>query len=230
MIVLLVDDEQRLLDALQAAFAFHWPETEILTAADADTALTLFFARQPDVVVLDVMLPDRSGFDVLREIRRSSEVPVLLLTAARDEMDHVRGLRLGADDYLTKPVGAMALLAHVDAILRRSRPLADSADRVVGELRLHRQRRQVVVGGRTVALTPIEYRLLDQFMSNPDQLLTRSMLIRRVWGTEEGATDHDLRVFIARLRAKIQPPGSPRYIETERDVGYRLTVPRPPSR
>src|SRR5215471_5768846 len=125
MIVLLVDDEQRLLDALQAAFAFHWPDTEVLTAPDADSALGLFFARQPDVVVLDVRLPDRSGFDVLRGIRHNSDVPVLLLTAARDEMDHVRGLRLGADDDLTKPVGAMALLAHVDAILRRSRPPED---------------------------------------------------------------------------------------------------------
>jgi len=138
MIILLVDDEQRLLDALQSAFAFHWPDTEILTAADGDTALRLFFARQPDVVVLDVRLPDCSGFEVLREIRRTSDVPVLLLTAARDEMDHVRGLRLGADNYLTKPIGAMALLAHVDAVLRRSRPPPNPVDLVVGELVLHR--------------------------------------------------------------------------------------------
>jgi DNA-binding response OmpR family regulator len=225
VIVLLVDDEQRLLDALQSAFAFHWPETEVLTATDGDTALHLFFASEPDVVVLDVRLPDCSGFDVLSEIRRSSDVPVLLLTAARDEMDHVRGLRLGGDAYLTKPIGALALLAHVDAILRRWRPTTRSVDLVVGGLRLRSERREVVAGERIISLTPIEYRLLQQLMSNAGHVLTRSVLIRRVWKADEGATNHDLRVFIARLRAKIQPPGCPRYIETERDVGYRLIAP-----
>jgi DNA-binding response OmpR family regulator len=227
MIILLVDDEQRLLDALQWAFQFHWPETEILTALDADTALRLCFARQPDVVILDVRLPDRSGFDVLRQIRRASDVPVVMLTAARDEMDQVRGLGLGADNYLTKPVGPTALLAHVEAILRRCRPPADPTELVVSGLRIQSQRHQVLVGDTPVELTPIEHRLLYYLMRNAGQVLTRSALIRRVWGTEDGATDHDLRVFIARLRAKIEPPGSPTYIATEREVGYRFVGPRP---
>jgi two-component system KDP operon response regulator KdpE len=226
VIILLVDDDQRLLDALEWAFHFHWPDTELLTARDGETALRLCFAREPDAVVLDVTLPDRSGFDVLREIRRASDVPVLMLTAARDEMDHVRGLGLGADNYLTKPVGPTALLAYVKAALRRAQPSDDSTDLTVNGLRIHSERREVLVEGQPVKLTPIEHRLLYQLMRNAGHVLTHSTLIRRVWGSEDAASEHELRVFIARLRAKIEPPGRPKCIATEREVGYRFVTPR----
>jgi two-component system KDP operon response regulator KdpE len=222
VIILLVDDDQRLLDALEWAFQFHWPDTELLTARDGETALRLCFAREPDVVVLDVKLPDRSGFDVLREIRRASDVPVLMLTAARDEMDQVRGLGLGADNYLTKPVGPTALLAFVKAALRRSQPSDEANELTVGGLRIHSQRREVLVEDQLVRLTPIEHRLLYQLMRNAGHVLTYATLIRRVWGSDEGASEHELRVFIARLRAKIEAPGRPQCIATEREVGYRF--------
>jgi DNA-binding response OmpR family regulator len=226
--ILLIDDEQRLLDALAVAFRFRWPDADILTATDAETGLGLALARAPDLVVLDVGLPDRSGFDVLADLRRASDVPVIMLTAARDEMDHVRGLELGADDYLAKPVGSMALLAHIRAVLRRAQPLADpgqTAGLTVGDLRLHELRREVMVSGQRVRLTALEFRLLHCLMRNAGHVVNRSTLIRRVWGDEDGATDHDLSVVVGRVRAKIASAGAPQAILTERGIGYRVVAP-----
>jgi DNA-binding response OmpR family regulator len=222
--ILLIDDEQRLLDALVTAFHFRWPEAEVLTATEADTGLALALFSDPDAVVLDIRLPDRSGLDVLTEIRRSSDVPVILLTAARDEMDHVRGLELGADDYLGKPFGSMALLSHVKAVLRRTQPFRDRADLAVGGLQLHEPSREIIGSSRRVRLTPIEFRLLYYLMHNAGHVVNRSTLIRRVWGIENGATDHDLSVFVGRLRAKIADAGEQATILTEHGMGYRLVA------
>jgi DNA-binding response OmpR family regulator len=223
--ILLVDDEQRLLDALVTAFHFRWPEAEVITATDADSGLWLALGCNPDAVVLDIGLPDRSGLDVLTEIRRSSDVPVILLTAAREEMDHVRGLELGADDYLGKPFGNMALLSHVKAVLRRAQPLRGpgcQAELAAGGLRLHELSREIVGSSCRVRLTPIEFRLLYFLMRNAGHVVSRSSLIRRVWGTENGATDHDLSVFVARVRAKIAHAGEKATIIAEHGLGYRL--------
>jgi DNA-binding response OmpR family regulator len=223
--VVLIDDEQRLLDALETAFCFRWPEAEVLTATEAGIGLALIVERRPDAVVLDVRLPDRNGFDVLADIRRTSDVPVIMLTAARDEMDHVRGLDLGADDYLTKPVGAMALLAHIQAVIRRAQPLADPSrftDVTLGRFRLDGQGRQAVGSAGRVRLTPTEFRLLYYLMRNAGHVVCRSTLIRRVWGDADGATEHDLRVFIGRVRGKIAHVGDPPTILTEHGIGYRI--------
>jgi two-component system, OmpR family, response regulator VicR len=223
--IVLIDDEQRLLDALVTTFRFRWPEADILTATDGETGLWLALEHSPDLVILDVGLPDRSGFDVLADIRRTSDVPVIVLTAAKDETDHVRGLELGADDYLNKPFGNMALLAHIKAVLRRAQPLAEPSSRaqlVVGRLRVDEPRREVIGPGGRVRLTPIEFRLFYYLMRNTGHMVSRSALIRRVWGSEEGATDHDLSVFIARLRAKLALAGDPQAIVTEPGLGYRV--------
>jgi DNA-binding response OmpR family regulator len=223
--IVLIDDEQRLLDALVTTFRFRWPEADILTAIDGETGLWLALESSPDVVILDVGLPDRSGFDVLADIRRVSDVPVVLLTAAKDETDQVRGLELGGDDYLNKPFGSMALLAHIAAVLRRAHSLAEPSRRaelVVRRLRLDEPRREVIGPGGRIRLTPIEFRLLYYLMHNAGHVVSRSALIRRVWGNEEGATHHDLSVFIARLRAKLALAGEPQAIVTEPGLGYRV--------
>jgi DNA-binding response OmpR family regulator len=225
--ILLIDDEQRLLDALAIALQFHWPSAEVLTANSAEVGLSLALQDGTDIIILDVGLRDGSGLDVLARIRESSDVPVILLTGASGEMDRVRGLELGADDYLVKPFGSMGLIAHIKAVLRRAKPLSDangSGELAVGRLRLHEQRREVVTSGRRIQLTPTEFRLLYHLMRNAGHVVSRYALIRRVWGGDDAATDHDLTVFVARLRAKITPIGEPPAIVAERGVGYRIVA------
>jgi DNA-binding response OmpR family regulator len=227
MKILLVEDDRQLVDALLTAFRFRWPEAELFTAGDAETGLWLALKRAPDAVVLDLGLPDRSGFDVLVDIRRVSDVPVILLTAARGEMDHVRGLELGADDYLVKPFGHMPLLAHIKAVLRRAQPLADSDEPVplsVGRLRLDKQQREVVGSVARIRLTPIEFKLLYYLMRNAGRVVSRSMLIRRVWGDADSVTDHDLTVFVSRLKSKLAAAGDAPPILAEHGIGYRIAT------
>jgi two-component system KDP operon response regulator KdpE len=225
--IVLIDDEQRLLDVLTTIFRFRWPDADIVTASDGETGLWLALEQSTDLVILDVGLPDRSGFDVLADIRRSSDVPVVLLTAAKEETDHVRGLELGADDYLNKPFGNMALLAHVKAVLRRAQPLSErssQAEYANGRVRVDELRRELIGPHGRVRLTAIEFRLLFYLMRNADHVVSRAALIRRVWGDEEAATPHDLNVFIARLRVKLAQAGGGQAIVTERGIGYSVVT------
>jgi DNA-binding response OmpR family regulator len=226
--ILVVDDEQRLLDALTVGFQFQWQDATVLAAHDGEEGLRLFDAHDPDVVVLDVGLPGISGFEVLRKIRQVSDVPVIMLTAAADEMDHVRGLELGADDYLVKPFSRIALMAHIKAVLRRSElqsPARALPDFVAGDLAINFDSQQVTVQGEPVELTPVEYKLLFHLVRNVNRLMPHQALLDRVWGAEYGATEHYLRVFISRLRSKLERPSGQRYIETERGRGYRFVRP-----
>jgi two-component system KDP operon response regulator KdpE len=228
MKILVVDDEQRLLDALSVGFRFQWADATVLTAHDGEEGLELFAQHLPDIVILDVGLPGKSGFDVLQEIRRTSEAPVIMLTAADDEMDQVRGLDLGADDYLVKPFSRIALMAHIKAVLRRAElppPTTAAPDFAAGELTVHFERREVTVKGIPVKLTPFEYKLLFHLVRNAGRLLPHAALRDRIWGREYDATEHQLQVFVNRLRSKIEHPGGPRYIETERGLGYRFRRP-----
>ena len=227
MRIVLIDDEQRLLDALVTIVRLRWPEADIQTASDGETGLWLGLQQNTDMVVLDVGLPDRSGFDVLTDIRRKSDVPVILLTAAKNETDHIRGLELGADDYLNKPFGSMVLLAHINAVLRRTQTLVEHSTRAEyadGTLRVDELRRELIVADRRVRLTPIEFRLLFYLMRNRGHVVSRSALIRRVWGQEDAATTHDLNVSIARLRLKLAQLGGGQSIVTERGIGYRVVM------
>jgi two-component system KDP operon response regulator KdpE len=186
-----------------------------------------FFDHVPDVVVLDLSLPQKSGFEVLQDIRRVSDVPVVILTSHDEVADEVRGLELGADDYVTKPFNHIALVARIRAVLRRAElpPPVDAApDFVAGDLTINFQAHQVTLRGQPVNLTPMEYKLLYHLARNAGHLLPHQTLIDRVWGEDYGATSEHLRVFISRLRAKLEPDGDdgPRYIETERGLGYRF--------
>jgi two-component system KDP operon response regulator KdpE len=222
--ILIVADEQRLLDALTAGFQCQWKEAQVFTASTGSDGLESFFSATPDVVVLDVGLPDRSGFDVLKEIRRVSDVPVLMLTAAADEMDHVRGLQLGADDYLVKPFSGIALMAHIQAVLRRAElppPISAAPDFVAGNLTINFQSREVTSGGEVVKLTPFEYKLLFHLVRNAGRLMPHRALMERIWGADYDPSEHQLRVLVNRVRSKIEH-GGVRFIETERGLGYRF--------
>ena len=175
--------------------------------------------------VLDVGLPDRSGLDVLADIRRSSDVPVILLTAAREEVDHVRGPGAGSRRLPRQTIRQHGFAVPRQGGAARSQPLRGSdglAELAAGGLRLHEPSRQIVGSSCRVQLTPIEFRLLYYLMRNAGHVVSRATLIRRVWGTENGATDHDLSVFVARVRAKIATAGEKTAIRAEHGLGYRL--------
>jgi two-component system KDP operon response regulator KdpE len=238
MKILIVDDDPHILDALAVGLALQWSDAEVLTARDGEEGLRAFYEHVPDVVVLDVNMPRRSGFEVLRELRRVSDVPVLLLTARGEEADQVRGLALGADDYLVKPFSHLVLLARIKAVLRRAelpQPVAAAPDFVAGALAIHFQSHEVTVRGEPVKLTPVEYKLLYHLARNAGRLMPHQALLDRVWGAEYVAgTDH-LKVFVSRLRGKLEAKAGQRFIETERGLGYRFVRPteepaRAPSR
>ena len=229
MKILVVDDDPCILDAIGVGFQLQWPEGVVIPAQSGDAGLRAFAEHDPDVVVLDVAMPGRSGFEVLKEIRQVSDVPVIMLTARGEEMDQVRGLELGADDYIVKPFSHLVLLARIKAILRRAElppPLHALPDFVAGDLTVNFQNQQVTVSGKPVRLTPVEYRLLYHLVRNAGRVMPHQALIDRVWGTDYAATTDHLKVFISRLRAKIEPDGGAHYIETERGLGYRFVRPK----
>jgi DNA-binding response OmpR family regulator len=229
MKLLVVDDDPQILDALTVGFQFQWPESKVIAAQDGEDGLEAFYAHDPDVVVLDVAMPKKNGFEVLQEIRRISDVPVIMLTARGEETDQVRGLELGADDYVVKPFSHIMLLARIKAVLRRAEmppPVEAMPDFVAGDLAINFRDHQVVRDGEPVKLTPLEYRLLYHLVRNVGRVMPHQTLLDRVWGEEAMATTNHLKVFISRLRSKIEPADGPSLIETERGLGYRVVRPR----
>lgn len=229
MKILIVDDDPHILDALTVGLALQWPDCEVLAARDGEEGLDLYFACEPNVVVLDVNMPRKNGFEVLRAIRQVSDVPVLMLTARGEEAAQVRGLELGADDYLVKPFSHLVLLARIRAVLRRAElppPAEALPDYRAGPLAIHFGDHRVTVDGEAVKLTPVEYKLLYHLARNAGRVLPHQALLDRVWGADYLASTDYLKVFVSRLRAKLERPGGPRYIETERGLGYRFVRPR----
>lgn len=228
MKILVVDDDAHILDALTVGFQLQWQDSVIIPAGDGETGLQKFYDENPDVVVLDVNMPGKNGFEVLQDIRRVSDVPVIVLTARGEEMDQVRGLELGADDYIVKPFSHLALLARIKAVLRRTDlppPVQAVPDFIVGDLAINFQNHQVTLHGEAVRLTPVEYKLLYHLVRNAGRIMPHQALLDRVWGEEYGATTDHLKVFISRLRSKLETQNGQRYIETERGLGYRFVRP-----
>jgi DNA-binding response OmpR family regulator len=227
--LLLVDDDPEIRSSVRLGFELQWRDVEILEAAAGEPALDLVETERPDLVLLDVGLPDIDGYEVLRRIRAFSSVPVVMLTARDEPIDKVRGLEGGADDYVGKPFDHLELLARVRAILRRSdlkAPVARSAPYRRGELDVDVQAREAWVGERRVALTVTEWRVLELLVAHAGWIVPHERLIARVWGRDEDVEPDALRVFIRRLRAKLGDDATqPRYIETVRGVGYRLLAP-----
>jgi two-component system KDP operon response regulator KdpE len=231
MKVLVVDDDPRLRDALEVGIQLQWQDAQVLTAADGEAGLEAFFEHEPDVVLLDVTMPLKNGYEDLKDIRRVSDVPVIMLTARGEDTDQVRGLELGADDYVAKPFSHVALMARIRAVLRRAElppPVQALPDFQAGDLAIHFQNQQVTVGGEAVKLTPVEYKLLYHLVRNAGHLLPHQALLDRVWGSDYEASPEYLKVFVSRLRAKLRRGGGPDYIETERGRGYRFVRPRDP--
>jgi DNA-binding response OmpR family regulator len=229
MKILVVDDDPQLREAVAISLGLHWQDATIIAAGDGEEGLRRFAEADPDVVLLDVSMPKVDGFAVLAEIRRVSDAPVLLLTARGEETAQVKGLELGADDYVVKPFSHLALLARIKAVLRRADlppPLRALPDFRAGDLAIRFQSQEVTVGGERVALTPIEYRLLYHLARNAGRTLPQRTLLDRVWGEDYDATAEYLKVYVSRLRAKLERRDGPRYIETVRGTGYRFA--RPP--
>ena len=223
--VLVVDDEPQILRALETTLRGAGYDVE--TAHDGETALTRAAARPPEAVILDLVLPDRSGIEVCRELRAWLKAPVLVLSAVGEERDKVEALDAGADDYVTKPFGIDELLARLRAALRRADAPGDPVLEI-GELKIDLDKRVVQRDGEAVSLTPHEFALLRYLAENEGRLLTHRSILREVWGPSYQSESHYLHVYVSQLRRKIEPdPTRPRYLLTEAGAGYRLVAPSP---
>ena len=224
--VLVVDDEPQILRALQTNL--RGAGYDVTTAATAQDALAAAAMRPPDAVILDLVLPDRSGIEVARELRSWSAAPILVLSVVGDEPEKVAALDAGADDYVQKPFGIDELLARLRALLRRAGPSTEPVLEV-GELVIDLDKRLVTVGGRRVQLTPNEFDLLRVLAQNEGKLMTHPTLLREVWGPAYGTESHYLHVYVSQLRRKLEDdPSRPRYLLTEPGAGYRLVSPLAP--
>lgn len=224
MTILIVDDEARIRDVVRMNLEME--HYRVLEAANGIEALEQLRDYLPDLVVLDVQMPEMDGFETLRHIREVSTVPVIMLTVMQTEQDKIRGLDLGADDYLAKPFSPRELLSRIRALLRRSlmpSPARKTEIVVDDNLKIDFSRREVIVRGQKVVLRPTEYRLLYHLVSNAGRLLTHETLLSKVWGREYRDEAHYLRLYITYLRQKIEEdPAHPQYIVTERGIGYRF--------
>jgi two-component system KDP operon response regulator KdpE len=218
--VLVVDDEQQILRALRTSLRGAGYEVE--TAETAEGALAAAAMRPPQAVILDLVLPDGTGTDVCRELRRWSSAPVIVLSAVGEEREKVAALDSGADDYVTKPVGIDELLARLRAALRRVAPSGEPVI-VTGGLEVDLEKREVRVEGKAVHLTPHQFDLLRVLALNAGKLMTQRLLLQEVWGPGYGSESNLLHVHVSQLRRKIEPdPARPRYLHTEPGAGYRL--------
>jgi two-component system, OmpR family, alkaline phosphatase synthesis response regulator PhoP len=220
--VLVVDDERNIVELVRL-----YLEKEgfaVVTAADGEQALVQYERTDPDLVVLDLMLPKLDGFEVCRELRRRGDVPILMLTARSEDVDAIVGLELGADDYVTKPFNPRALVARVKAILRRTDATAKGGRPIqVGDLRIDPRRREASVGGRRLELRAREFDLLAALARDPGVVMTRDTLLEDVWGTDFPGETRTVDVHVAEVRKKLGEDGP--QVETVRGIGYRLVPP-----
>ena len=223
--ILVVDDEPRMIGFIRMNLELegHY----VIEAHSGLEALDAIRTKLPDLVLLDVMMPDLDGFETLRMLREFSSIPVIMLTAKGEENDKVYGLELGADDYVTKPFGPRELSSRIKAVLRRFETPSSSPDQAVLKIDEHLQvdfnRREVIVNGEHVKLRPTEYRLLYHLIENAGWTVPHDQLLAKVWGYEYRDEAHYVRLYVNYLREKIEEdPSSPKYILTERGVGYRF--------
>lgn len=228
-LVLVVDDEVALRDFVRRNLEIRG--FQVVTAANGLEALALFNSHPVDLAILDLMMPHMSGLETIQRMRQESLLPIIVLSALGEESDKVKALNLGADDYLTKPFGVGELLARVSAVMRRTQwvkptQAADDVARLVrGELTADLARHEITLNGSALELTPTEFNLLVYFMENSEKVLPHRAILQHVWGPEYGQEAEYLRVYIGRLRQKIEAdPSNPRYLLTERGIGYCFVV------
>ncbi|HLI68119.1 MAG TPA: response regulator transcription factor [Ktedonobacteraceae bacterium] len=216
--VLIVDDEPQIIDFLQMGFAYEG--FEVCIATNGPDAIHMVAERQPDIIILDIMLPGYDGWEVTRQVRRGQDVPIIMLTAKDEVDDRVNGLDLGADDYLTKPFAFRELIARTRAVLRRhGNNLADIL--TFQDIILDRDTHQVTLQDKPVDLTPREFNLLELFLMHPKQVLSRDVILSRIWGYDYMGDDNIVEVYIRHLREKLGD-NPPRLLQTIRGVGYTL--------
>ena len=224
--ILVVDDEKAILNFVQKNLAVR--NYHVLTAENGPEALKLFQKNVVHLVILDIMMPHMDGLEVLRQIRQRSTVPVIILSALDDEIEKVQAFEIGADDYLTKPFGVGELLGRIKAVLRRSQwqdlpPILPDEKIEVGPFQADITRHTIWKNGQEISLTPTEFKLIIYLMRNAGKVLPHQVILKAVWGPEYGRESEYLRVYIGRLRQKLEDnPLEPRHLLTERGVGYRL--------
>ena len=229
MRVLVIDDAQELVEVVSICFEMRWPNSTILSAETAEEGIRQAQTANPDVIVLDIGLPDRDGFQVCREIRSFSDVPIVMLTVRSDDQDIVKGLEWGADDYITKPFSYIQFLARIQAIMRRSLALPMSRTEspfISSEFSIYFDTREAQVQGKSVKLTNIENNLLFHLIKNPGRPLSAGFLLIKVWGPQYKNATYLPKVHIQHIRKKIEmDPASPKLIVNERGVGYKFVPP-----
>ena len=222
--IIIVDDEERMVRFIR--LNLEHDGFQVLEAFNGTQAVNKIRSNLPDLVLLDVMMPDMDGFEVLRIIREVSRVPVIMLTAKGEEEDRVRGLEMGADDYITKPFSPRELVSRVRAVLRRTETVGATTHGLIevdDRLKIDFDRHEVWLEGRLVQLRPTEYRLLYHLVQNAGWVLTHDQILTKVWGYEYRDEPHYVRLYINYLRQKLEEdPGNPKYILTERGIGYRF--------
>ena len=229
MKVLIVVADAQMVDAITVAMQFHWHDVQVFTAMDGERGLEGFYEHNPDVALVGASMPSKNGFEVLQAIRRVSDVPVLMLAGRSCETDEVRGLDLGADDYILNPLAPLTLLARIKAVLRRAKQQAPERmlpDFTAGNLTIDFEAQAVRLSGKRVALTAAEYKLLFHLARNADRVLTHQALMECIWGSELGASANNLKALVSRLRSKLEPKTSDHnYIQNQRGLGYRFVRP-----
>ncbi|MCR4850974.1 MAG: response regulator transcription factor [Lachnospiraceae bacterium] len=218
--ILVVDDEKIIVKGIK--FSLEQDDIEVDTAYDGAQALEMVHKNDYDMILLDVMLPKMDGFEVCRNIREFSKVPIIMLTARSDDMDKIAGLENGADDYIVKPFNIMEVKARIKAILRRT-GTRDDASAIIesGDLKLYTDSRRVFIEGREINLTAKEFEVLEQLVNNPNKVFSREKLLEMIWGNDYPGDARTVDVHIRRLREKIEStPSKPRYVHTKWGVGY----------
>lgn len=220
---LVVDDEKLIVKGIR--FSLEQDEMQVDCAYDGEEALELARANRYDIILLDIMLPKLTGFEVCQQIREFSNVPIIMLTAKDDDMDKILGLEYGADDYITKPFNILEVKARIKAIMRRIEPKRGQAeahkDLVSGEMRLDCEGRRAYIAGREIGLTAKEFEVLELLMTNPNKVYSREALLKIVWGSDYPGDVRTVDVHIRRLREKIESnPSEPQYVHTKWGVGY----------
>jgi DNA-binding response OmpR family regulator len=230
MKLLVIEDNPEIIEAVSLCFELRWSEVNIISTPSGENGIELASSESPDLIILDLGLPDISGFEVLRRVRLFTDIPVIILTVRGEELDKIKGLELGADDYITKPFSHMELLARVKAVLRRTHmPLVKDNEEpyIAGSLKVDFNNHDITLNDQIIKLTPIEYNLLTYFIRNEGRVLSHRFLLEKVWGEEYvDATDY-LKKYIQRLRQKLgDDSNDPQMIINERGVGYRFIKPQ----
>ena len=224
MKVLIIEDEKSIISAISVAFEFRWPEAKVVSSITGKNGIIMVRKESPDIIILDLNLPDISGFDVLKKIREFSNVPIVILTVRSDDEDMLKGLEAGADDYIIKPFNYMTLLARVKAVLRRTEtiPYKGKHDNAVNaRLKIDFVNQKVKVDNRLIKLTPVEYKLLALLVKNRDRVVSYNRITDEVWGKDYMGQTENIRICIRRLRKKLSD-NPPNMIINKRGSGYIL--------